>query len=141
MVYSVIYYATEANTRAIISLIFWIKDWLERRTLVERKPPEKPLVPPGYRGFLKVLDTTGAPLYRFSGRATMLDVRVPAHIIDPKLPAIDLTKERPPTRVHFLWAEAASDRWFEDIEKLAEIAERRAKGKRERKSGKEVGRK
>jgi len=137
MVYSVIYYATEAVTRAIISFIFAIKEWLERRALVERKlPEEKPAIPPGFSGFLKVFDTAGEKVYRWRGRALQIDVAIPvAGGIDPRIPSLDLTREKPPTRLHFLWAEAASPRWFEDIEALAKIAERAVKERRKSRRG------
>jgi len=137
MVYSVIYYATEAITRAILSFIFAIKDWLERRAMIEYKPEkEKPVVPPGYSGFIKVFNSAGGQVYKWTSKALNMDVRIPVvGGIDPGIPALDLTKEKMPTRLHFLWAEAASPRWFEDIEALAKIAERAAR-KKEKKGGK-----
>lgn len=136
MVYSVIYYATEAVTRAVIAFIFTLKEWLERRAMVERKPREKPLIPPGYTGFLKVHDEAGGAVYRWRGRALNMDVRIPvAGGIDPRIHSLDLTAEKPPVRLHFLWAEAASPRWFEDIEALAKVAERAARERRKRRRG------
>jgi len=137
MVYSVIYYASEAITRAVVSLFFAVKDWLERRAMVEYKPErEKPPIPPGYAGFVKVFNSAGGQVYRWKGRTLNMDVRIPVvGGIDPGIQAVDLTKERMPTRLHFLWAEAASPRWFEDIEALAKIAERAAR-KKEKKGGK-----
>jgi len=136
MVYSVIYYAAEAITRAIVGLYFMVKEWLERRVLVERRGEERPPVPPGYVGFLKVYDDVGEPVYRWRGRALTMDIKIPiAGGIDPAVPSLDLTKEKPPTRVHFLWAEAASERWFEDVEALAKMAEEAAKERRKRRGG------
>jgi len=128
MVYSVLYYATEAVTRAVVRFAFAVKDWLERRSLVGRRPEEKPLIPPGYTGFLKVYDSAGEPVYRWRGNALRLDARIPvAGGIDPGVPALDLTRERRPTRLHFLWVEAASPRWFEDVEALGKMAEKAAR--------------
>ena len=129
MVYSVIYYATEAVVRAVIGLMFTVKEWLEKRAMVERKPPEKPLIPKGYKGFLKIYDESGGTVYKWKG-SSLMDVRIPVVGIDLKIPALDLTTEKKPTRLHFLWAEAASERWFEDIESLARLAEKSIGGGR-----------
>lgn len=123
MVYSVVYYATEAITRAVIGFIFTVKEWLERRPMVERRKKEKPLVPRGYRGFLKVYDESGEAVYKWKG-SSQLEVRIPT-VIDPRIPALDITREKKPVRLHFLWEEAASQRWFEDIEAMAKLVEER----------------
>jgi len=131
VVYSVIYYAVEAITRAVLGLVFWIKERLERRPVVRAKEVERPAIPPGYSGFVKIYGEDGEPIYRWRGR-TRLSVDLPP-VVD--IPAIDLTKEKKNVRLHFFWEEAASEKWFKDIEYMAERIERELEREKKRREG------
>jgi len=129
---SVTVYATEAAVRALVRLAFAIRDALERaRERVVKKEEERgPAVPPGYAGFLKVWAEGAAEerMYVWRGRGA-LEVRVPCPAgFDPRLPAIDLARERRPQRMHFTFQEAASEGWFREVEALAKMLERRGRG-------------
>ncbi|RLF08524.1 MAG: hypothetical protein DRJ60_00235 [Thermoprotei archaeon] len=119
MVYSVFYYATEAITRAFVGLILKIVEHAKRRRIVEEKRREKRPAPSW--GFFKVMSEAGMPEYTWIGRATNLKVAIPGLI---RLPIAARELRKPPTRLYFSFAEAASKDWFREIEWLAEQAEK-----------------
>ena len=122
MVYSVLYYATEAITRAFVGLILKVAERVQRRRMVEeRRRGEEGQAS---WGFFKVVNEAGVPEYTWVGRATGLKVSIPGLI---RLPIAARELKRPPTRLHFSFAEAASKDWFKEIEWLAEQAERAAR--------------
>jgi len=125
-VFSVITYAEKAIIRAIVRLAFVIKDFLEQRGFVgakEKEEKERPLVPPGYVGFVKVWSEGAMEEQEYRWRGG-LDVRIPLPAgVKLSLPAIDLTKERRPARMHFSVMEAASKNWYKDVESLAKYIE------------------
>jgi len=121
MVYSVFYYASEAITRAFIGLILKVAERMRRRRMVEEKPKRK--MPPS-RGFFRTVNPAGIAEYTWVGGATNLKVSIPGFIRLP-IPAHEV--EKPPTRLYFTFAEAASKDWFKEIEWLAEQAEKAAK--------------
>jgi len=134
-VFSVITYAEEAIIRAVLRLAFAVKDFLEQRGFVgareEEGEKERPLVPPGYVGFVKVWSEGAMEEQEYRWRGG-LDVRIPLPAgVKLSLPAIDLTKERRPARMHFSVMEAASKNWYKDVESLAKLIESQAKKRRE----------
>lgn len=128
MVYSIFYYATEAVTRAIVEAILKIYDWWQARKarlVTEKEREEKPPMPRW--GFFTTVNPYGAKEYTWVGRHTKLMVSIP-DLIDLRLPA---HPGRPPVRLYFTFAEAASKEWFKEIEWLAEQAEKALGGKGE----------
>jgi len=123
MVYSVFYYATEAITRAFVGLILKIVEHMQRRRMVEEKRREEKRPAPSW-GFFKVVNEAGIPEYTWIGRATNLMVSIPGLI---RLPIRAHEARKPPTRLYFSFAEAASKDWFKEIEWLAEMAEKAGK--------------
>ena len=124
MVYSVMYYATEAIVRAIVGLILKIHEHLRKGAIVRAKE-KKPSEPPPRFGFFKTTNEAGATEYVWRGRSTRLNVQIP-----DLLGGLDIrAHERPPvegTRLYFSYIEAASKDWFKEIEWLAKQAEKRA---------------
>ena len=123
MVYSVFYYASEAITRFTIGLTLKILEYMQqrRRRMVEEKPKEeKPSVPTW--GFFSTTNPYGVREYVWIGKATNLKVSIPELV---KLPIQAHELRKPPTRLFFTFAEAASKNWFKEIEWLAEQAEKR----------------
>jgi len=123
VVYSVFYYASEAITRAVVGLALKIYESIHRRRMVERK--EREARRPRPWGFFETTNPSGIREYTWVGRATNLTVSIPEFI---KLPINAHKTEKPPTRLYFTFAEAASKDWFKEIEWLAEQAEKRAGG-------------
>jgi len=123
MVYSVFYYATEAITRAFVGLILKVIEHMQRRRMVEEKRREEERPAPSW-GFFGITNPYGAKEYTWVGRATNLKVAIPGLI---KLPIAAHELRKPPTRLYFSFAEAASKDWFKEIEWLAEQAEKAAK--------------
>jgi len=124
MVYSIFYYATEAITRAIIEAILKIYDWWRLRKMklvTERKREEKPT--PRW-GFFETVNPHGVKEYAWVGRHTRLMVSIPDLI---GLKTVQAHPGKPPVRLYFTFAEAASKDWFKEIEALAEYAERAAR--------------
>ena len=117
MVYSVFYYASEAITRAVVGLILKIYDLLQRRQIIEKKPKKKR---PSW-GFFETTNPYGTKEYVWVSRATNLKVVIPSLI---RLP-VTAYRGKPPTRLYFTFAEAASKNWFKEIEWLAEQAEKK----------------
>jgi len=119
VVYSIMYYAVEAITRAIIGLALKIADLMSGRSKLvsERRREERPQ--PQW-GLYRTSTPTGEAELIWVGRATGLRV--------PFLPASTLKplEAPPPTpqRLYFSFSEAASKDFFKEIEWLAE----RAKG-------------
>ena len=125
MVYSVFYYASEAITRFIVGLTLKIVEHIQRRRMVEEKRrEEKPRIPSW--GFFSTTNPYGAREYIWIGRATNLKVSIPELITRLPVKAHELRK--PPTRLYFTFAEAASKDWFKEIEWLAEQAEKQIGG-------------
>ena len=124
MVYSVFYYASEAITRAIVGLTLKIIERMRRRRMVEEKPKRKEEVIPRY-GFFRTTNEAGVREYRWVGRSTKLIVKIP-DLVGLPLRAHELRK--PPTRLYFTFAEAASKDWFKEIEWLAKMAEKAGGG-------------
>jgi len=125
MVYSVFYYASEAITRAVVGLVLKIVEHMHRRRMVEEKPRREEAKPPSW-GFFGTINPYGAKEYTWIGRATGLKVSIPELITRLPIRAYELRK--PPTRLYFSFAEAASKDWFKEIEWLAEQAEKQAGG-------------
>ena len=123
MVYSIFYYATEAITRAIVGLIIKLYEYMQRRRMVEEKPRREEAKPPAW-GFFATVNPYGVTEYTWVGRATSLMVSIPGLI---RLPIRAHELRKPPTRLYFTFAEAASKDWFKEIEWLAEQAEKAAK--------------
>lgn len=123
MVYSVFYYASEAITRAIVGLTLKIIERMQRRKMVEEKPKEERMIP--RYGLFSTVNEAGLREYMWVGRATKLKVSIP-DLIGLRLRAHELGK--PPTRLYFTFAEAASKDWFKEIEWLAKMAEKAGRG-------------
>jgi len=123
MVYSVFYYATEAITRAFVGLFLKIIEHMKHRRMVEEKRREEKRPAPSW-GFFGTVNPYGVKEYTWIGRTTSLKVSLPGLI---KLPIAAHELEKPPTRLYFTFAEAASKDWFKEIEWLAEQAEKVAK--------------
>ena len=125
MVYSVFYYASEAITRAVVGLILKIVEHMQRRRMVEEKPRREEAKPPSW-GFFGTINPYGAKEYTWIGRATSLKVSIPE--LTTRLPIRAHELRKPPTRLYFTFAEAASKDWFKEIEWLAEQAEKQTGG-------------
>ena len=125
MVYSVIYYAAEAVTRAAVGLALKIAERMQRRRMVEERRREER---PASWGFFATTNPYGAREYTWVGRATSLRVSIPE--LAARLPIRAHAPQKPPTRLYFTFAEAASKDWFKEIEWLAEQAERAASERR-----------
>lgn len=125
MVYSVFYYASEAITRFIVGSIIKIMEMKERRKrrIIEKK--EKEERPRPQWGFFSTVNMYGAREYTWVGKHTDLKVSIPSLV---RLPIRAYETEKPPTRLYFTFAEAASKNWFKEIEWLAEMAEKSSKG-------------
>lgn len=123
LVYSVMYYATEAITRTIVGLILKIYEWLHRRAIIERKPRKEEAVPSW--GFFEVVNEAGVREYVWLGKVSKLKVSIPGLI---GLPIKATRLEKPPTRLYFTFAEAASKKWFDEIEWLASQVEKAGGG-------------
>lgn len=117
MVYSVFYYASEALTRALATLVLKIYEYKSRRRMVEEKPPEAP--PPSW-GWFTTVNPGGVREYTWIGRSTGLRVSIPLHVEIP----LEAYKSKPPVRLYFTFTEAASREWYKEIERLAELAEK-----------------
>ncbi|MGC8578133.1 MAG: hypothetical protein ACP5KW_09170 [Thermoproteota archaeon] len=124
MVYSITYYATEFIVRAVLSLYYGIKDWLERRAHVTEKEEKKPEIPPGYVGWLKKYDEAGNEVLEWYGN---LKVRIPQSHIDLAVNALDLSDKRP-TRYYTTFNEFASKNWFKEVEAMSKLIKGEAKG-------------
>lgn len=132
MVYSIFYYATEAITRAIVEAILKIYDWWRARKIKLVTEKEKEKKPPMPRwGFFETVNPHGTKEYTWVGRHTRLMVSIP-DLIDLRMPA---RPGKPPVRLYFTFAEAASKDWFKEIEALAELAERVREEKKEEEKG------
>ena len=123
MVYSVFYYATEAITRVIVGFILKVYEYMQHRRIIREKPKEERKPVPAW-GFFSTVNPYGAKEYVWIGRSTNLMVSIPSLV---KLPIRAHETEKPPTRLYFSFAEAASKDWFREIEWLAEQAEKVAK--------------
>jgi len=117
MVYSVIYYATEFIVRAVITIYYAIKDFLERITHVEEKKREEKKIPEGYVGWIKKYDEAGNPILEWHGS---LKVRIPQDYIGLRVPAIDLSAEKP-TRYYTTFNEMASKGWYKELDVLSKL--------------------
>jgi len=122
MVYSVFYYASEAITRAIVSVILKIAELTQRKSMIREKPPEEKMPPPW--GFFATTNPYGVKEYTWVGMSTGLKVSIPALI---SLPIKGYEVGRQPSRLYFTFSEAASKEWFKEIEWLAEQAEKQKK--------------
>ncbi len=125
MVYSIFYYATEAITRAVVSLI--LKALERRKPSVERKAPEvEILYSASAWGFARVSSYGLVAEYRFVPRATRLSISI------PELVPLNIEHRRieaQPERLFFTFTEAASKDWFKTIEWLAEQLEKKSSSK------------
>jgi len=125
MVYSVVYYATEFITRAVLSIYFGIKDWLERVSHVKEKEREEARkIPEGYVGWLRKYDEAGIPVLEWHGS---LKVRIPQDYISLKAHAIDLTSQKP-TRYYTTFNEMASKGWYKELDVLSKLIKGQKKG-------------
>jgi len=125
MVYSITYYATEFLVRAVLSLYYGIKEWLERVSHVEEKEMKPPLVPPSYVGWIRKHDEAGNEVLEWYGN---INARIPTSHIDIVTNAINLAEKSPPTRRYMTFSEMASKNWFKEVEALSKMIKGEKKG-------------
>lgn len=124
MVYSVMYYASEAITRFIVGIILRIYEVIEKRRMVEEAPREEKPGLPRY-GFFQTVNQAGVTEIVYVGRDTKLRAHIPILGIRPVVETVNAPP--PPERLYFTFTEAASKEWFREIEWLAEQLEKQRK--------------
>ena len=117
MVYSALYTLSKAITDVLVKILL-----AKRRKIVKEKPREEI---PRY-GWFESQTPLGYTESVYVGRYTAVHVSIP-HAVEATAELVpsykSSYKSKPPTRLYFTFAEAASKEWFKEIEALAKHVE------------------